>query len=651
MKHLLALALAFLALAFVSAVSAGTPPDLGAGRVTDETGAFDDGDIEAIEDALDGVQDEDGVDLYVLFVDDTGSADPGPVADDVAEAEGLGGDDALLVVVLDDQLTRIWVSDSLTDEISIDEQDDAVSAANDHFADGDFTRGVIDAARELGDATGAGGGGGGLSISAGAIAGLLIALGILGLVVMWFLGLWQSERFKKRTAEEKDRQTGELARRANAALVDTDEDLREADQEIGFAEAQFSESEVAPFRMAIAAARQELSSAFHLRQQLDDDKPEDVDTRRRLLEQILAHCERASTQVAEQAGRLADLREMEKNAPSVLEKLPEDLLRLEERARSSHGAFERLAAYNPASWNPVRGNGTEAEKRIAFARSRVEAGSQALNSADRRAAARAAGEAQAAAGEAGKLLDAIDHIETSLAEARVELPGEIAAATADVEAARNFLRSEQGVGAGQDFRANLDQAEALLRSAEQEASAPSPDYLAAFKNARQANAMSDEVLAGAREAGEQRKRQEAAYSSAVRGAQTSYTRAEDFIGGRRQGIGNQARTRLAEARRYLDAARNMGAGDEGIKQAGQAERLADEAYRLASNDFNGYDRGRSGGGIFPVLLGGGGWGRSGGWGGSRWGRSSSRRSGGFRGGRSSGRRFGGGGGRSRGGRF
>ena len=159
-------------------------------------------------------------------------------------------------------------------------------------------------------------------------------------------------------------------------------------------------------------------------------------------------------------------------------------------------------------------------------------------------------------------------------------------------------------------------------------------------------------------------------------------RAADFIASRRRGVGRRARTRLAEAERNLQTAAALQPTDPGgaLTTARTAERLANEAYQLAAEDFNDWDQGGPGwgqrqggendlagaviGGIIGGILSGGGTG-GGGWGGSPWG-GGGRGSGGFPGwgggggfgsggfgggGGLGGLGGGGGGGRSRGGRW
>jgi hypothetical protein len=214
-----------------------------------------------------------------------------------------------------------------------------------------------------------------------------------------------------------------------------------------------------------------------------------------------------------------------------------------------------------------------------------------------------------------------------------------------------------------------------MKSARDGATAAAPDPIAALKAVQAAHASADQVLIGVREAKAQQGRSAAAYLIAHQSAVATINQTQAFVATRRDGVGTQARTRLAEAGRHLAQAEALAAKDldAGTNECTTAHQMADEARDLAQNDFNTYDRsggpgpqgippgygqvpgygppqgyGSSGGSsVGGSILGGaiggalGGGRRGGGFGGSRWGSG-----GGWTGGGSSGGfgGFGGGGG-------
>ena len=655
------------------------------GTITDRTGEVDRNDPR-IQPALDRLRQDHGIQLFVLFVDSTGDLSVTDYATEVAARNSLGVNDALLVVALQDRTDAIWLSDGL-DQITNSEIDQVVgNEVEPRLGDGDFAGAVVAAADGLGAAAGPGststsqpvstpsptpaqGGGSGGTGSAGSGSGgvsavLVIIIVVIALVVAYVLFV----RFMRRrrgglSAEERDRHTGDLAKDANRQLIDTDDAIKDAQQELGFAEAQFGEETAKPYREALDAAAAELKAAFTIRQQLDDATPEDPPTRERMLREILARCDRAKGLVGEQAARIDSLRDLQKTAPDVLQKLPEQVASVETRLPTSDATRSHLESYAAASWAAVKGNVTEARKRLEFVTAEAGRGTAAVTAGDLQTAAVAARGAQDALAQAGTLLDSVDRMAASLDQARDALPGLLQDTEADVGAARQAAAAGQ---ADPGVVTRVAEAERLLATAKTAAATAAPDVLAAQTAATQANTAANGALAGIRTAAEQRTREKATLDAQMRSASAAVDRAADYIQTRRGGVGQQARTRLAEAQRHWEDARAAYAADpaRALQEAREAERLAGTAYGVAQGDFDQYDRGgpRGGGGgggsdiagavigsiIGGMIMGGG---RGGGFGGTSWG--SPGRSGGFGGGggRSIGGGFGGGGGRARGGRW
>jgi len=658
------------------------------GAVTDLAGVLTGAEAD-VEAAIERTLDEHNVQVFVVYVRSTDDLTATAYADELARLNSFGGNDALVLVAIDDRTDAIWVSDGL-DGISDAEIDDViVEELEPRLADGDFAGAAIAAVETLGAAStgdpappptappgttpgptpppGTGsvdGGGGGL--------GFGTILAVLALVGGGFL-VWRAIR-DRRSGEERDRRTGKLAREANAALIATDERIRDADQEIGFVEAQYGATEIGPFRAAVAAAREELRAAFAIRQRLDDAEPEDPPTREAMLREILDRTARAHALLDEQTERVRELRDLERDAPATLAGLPDRIAAVEERLAAGEAALTRLAGYAASAWQPVRGNVVEARKGLEGARAATRAGSEALARDDTAQAATATRTALEGVTGAERLLDAIDRLAATIAAAEERAPLELREAERDLADARS-ARTVPGTAGDPAFANRLTAAERAIQAARTAALARPADPVAALSAATEAHRLADEALLAAREEAAARERLVATAASSLRTATGAVDRAADYIATRRRGVGRDARTRLAEAERHLQDAATLQATDLtlSMQASARAERLANEAYRLAGDDFSDWDqggpgwgqRGRGGGsdlagailgGIIGGVLSGGTGG--GGWGGSPWGGTGSRRgSGGFPGWGggggfgSGGFGGGGGGGRSRGGRW
>lgn len=422
------------------------------------------------------------------------------------------------------------------------------------------------------------------------LAIILIGCGVV-ILALWFPA-WRRSRL---SAEERDKRTGELARQANKLLVDTDDAVNAAQQELGFAEATFDETDITPFRDAIANAQDALKKAFAVRQQLDDAIPEDQPTKERMYGEIIAGCQSATAAIDEQNKRIQALRDLAKTAPQALAALPKAIEDLQSRLPAIQAAMKALSAYAPSAWAAVKGNPEEADKRGHFAEQQIEKGKAALAQVppDSNDAAHAARTAQEAVAQANQLLDAVEQMAAALQQASGRLDKEIADAEADLGAARSAAQGSGGAAVAPAASADLARAENLLKAAKSQAAAQPADPTAALKAAQEAHASTDAVLAGIREASSQEARARAAFDAARASADASVKQARAFISTRHNGVGRQARTRLAEAERHLGQADTLAGTDvaTATTEANVATNMATAAYNLANGDFVDFERG------------------------------------------------------------
>ncbi|MBM4409362.1 MAG: TPM domain-containing protein, partial [Chloroflexi bacterium] len=262
---------------------------------------------------------------------------------------------------------------------------------------------------------------------------------------------------------------------ANRLLIETDDAIRDARQELGFVEAQFTPTEVEPFRAAIESAAAELAAAFTVRQKLDDATPEDPPTRARMLQEILDRCRRGRTLIDEQMARVEQVRDLERNAPAVIARLKEQLAALDVRLPAVAATLAGLERFAPVNRSMVAGNVVEAQKRATSARAALTEGEAAVEK-DRAAARTAVQAAQAALGQAGELLDAVDRLATELAEAEAKAPAEIEAAAADIARAQEASRGRQ---TPLEISGRLVEAQRLVEAARRVMAGQPPDVLEA----------------------------------------------------------------------------------------------------------------------------------------------------------------------------
>lgn len=368
-------------------------------------------------------------------------------------------------------------------------------------------------------------------------------------------------------------------------VVDVDNALRTSDSELALAVEEFGTAQTESFSRAVSNARTTLAQAFNVRQILDDSIPETQAQRRDLLTRVVVAAAKADRELEAQSEAFDKLRDLVINAPTRLDTLTQQMVDLTARLEPSEQALATLHnQFDAAALTSVAENVSTARQRLGFA-------DQNITTA-RNLVARPVGQqmglvdairaAESSLGQARSLLDAIDSAGVDINRAVAALPDAIADVQNGVNQANGLL--QQGKTTHQaELTAARDQAAAGIADAQKNGGT---DPLGAFTRLTRADAELDRLLATVLEEQEAIKRLGRAFDQALFSAQSRVRGVSDFIDTRRGSIGPEARTRLAEAVRQLQAAQDKRATNisEAIAHANGADMLAGQAQTLASND-------------------------------------------------------------------
>ena len=160
--------------------------------------------------------------------------------------------------------------------------------------------------------------------------------------------------------------------------------------------------------------------------------------------------------------------------------------------------------------------------------------------------------AESALGQARTLLDAVDSAATDINRAVATLPSAIADIQNGIKAAGDQL-AQGDTAHADELGAARDAAVKAVADAQSTGTA---DPLGAFTKLTQADAELDRLLASVAEEREAAERLSRAFDQALFAAQSRVRAVSDYIDVRRGSIGPEARTRLAEAVRQLQAAQD-----------------------------------------------------------------------------------------------
>ena len=637
--------LALASSAQTSAASAGAPRALPAAsttlteHVTDELGILD---ASKAQQVVDTMSSKYGVGLWVLTVSDS-SQKASAIAAQAFKDTRLGRDDMLLVINIPsdgsasksyklqahDNSSKFSESDykridsAIKKQLSAGNYDDAVAAIPDNMS---------------------GSSGSGSSGDSGSSALPLLLGG--GAVAAGGAAAWTV--YKRRKNKENDdmlfgkrrKQAAaggapgdaaagpaamtveQLRTQAGSALVQADDTVRAAAEELSYAQAQFGLSATDAFTAALDSARKHLSRCFELRKILDDDIPETEPQQRQMYTEILQHCSEAVGEIRAQEEAFNKRRGIEANLPTSISETAQRADETEQAIVMAETILVTLsAAYPASSLTSVAQAPEQARRLLAAGRTALDQARASVEASQEATAVEQVRIAQGSIAQAGQLAAQVTGARERLQSAAKDLEAAIASISSDLVDAKRL----EGTVPAATLAPLVADAEAAVAEGRQASGAnPSGDPLAALDHLARAEAAIDAALAPAREREENDSRARASLGSRLARLNSQVESVTSYITTYRGAVGPSARTALSEAARHATAATTVQTTDPvaALAEVAAAEPLVAQAQALAEADVRGSssswspnsgerysysrDYGRSGGGLDlgSLLLGG-----------------------------------------------
>ena len=369
-------------------------------------------------------------------------------------------------------------------------------------------------------------------------------------------------------------------------VVQVDNAVRTSANELVLAVEEFGEAQTAQFAAAVDNARQTLKQAFAVRQKLDDDIPDPLPERRDLLTKVVVSAARANKELDTQTEAFHQMRDLVFNAPERLDTLTQQLVTVTARIEPSEQKLTELRGeFDEAALASVARNVNAARERVGFADQAITRGrelSAKVGASDVADLVDCVRGGESALQQATKMLDAVDSAATDIRRAVSTLPSAIEDIQRGINQASEQL-AQGGLAKASELSTARDAAVKAVAAAQGTGAA---DPLGAFTQLTQADAELDRLLAGVAEERDAADRLARSYEQALSTAQSRVRSVSDYIDTRRGSIGSEARTRLNEAVRQLEAAESKRSTDidAAIKHANGASLLAAQAQQLANND-------------------------------------------------------------------
>ncbi len=596
--RLLGLLLAVLAAALlVAPTAAADRPFRLSTYVTDSAGALTVAQRGDVAGAIEQLYNDRRVRLWVVYVEDFSGQGAESWAQSTYRTSDLGNHDALLVVATVDRSYWFLVPGSVNNVSSDEVTNLRRNEIEPALSRGDWSGAAVAAANGLNKASAA------TKVPWSAVFAII---GVIVLALAALLVLMRWRRRRRRAAEFAAARRVDLTdpnALASVSLdalddlsrekvVDVDNAVRTSSNELELAVEEFGSDRTEPFTRAVGNAKATLAQAFTIRQQLDDAIPETAAQRRNLLTRVVVSAALADRELDAQKAAFEQLRDLVINAAAKLDTMTQQLVELTARIAPSEQKMAVLRSeFDSAALASVSGNVTTAQERLKFADQNITrarelvtrpvAGQQAELVDTVRAA-------ESALGQARSLLDAVDSAESDINRAAAMLPSAIADIQNGIAQADAQLRQGNGPHVSE-----LTAARGAAASAVETAQTTgSTDPLGAFTGLTMADAELDRLLAEVAQEREAAERLARAYDQALFSAQSRVRSVSDYIDTRRGSIGPEARTRLSEAVRQLQAAQATRTSDvnQAIAYANGASLLAAQAQSLANADVQNAQR-------------------------------------------------------------
>lgn len=605
------------------------PPFRLADYVTDDAGVLSNTGRAAVTSAIDKLYADRHIRLWVVYVDDFSGQGAQDWARRTISTSDLGDHDALLAVATTGRAYAFLVPSAIKSVTASRVEELQRNKIEPALHDGDWSGAAVAAATGLDRSP----------RSSGRVV-LLVALGVIVVAVVVLLVVQRYRRRRRRAAAlAAARRVDPTDADALAAVplealddlsrsmvVEVDNAVRTSSNELTLAIDEFGEERTQPFIQAVNNAKAALSQAFTARHQLDDstsetpalgarphnwEVPPPADGgRRELLTRVIVSAARADRELASQTEAFEKLRELVINAPSRLDALTEQYVELTTRIAPAEQRLAELRnEFDATALTSVSANIAGANERLAFADRNIGSARNlvAAQGGQQTALVDAVRAAESALGQARALLDAIDNAAGDIKHAVAALPSVIDDIQAGIKRADEQLQRAPGAGHAAELRAARDAAIGALDSARSTGGGPT-DPLGAFARLTKADADLDRVLAGVAQEQANAERLNRSFEQALFTAESRVRGVSEYIDARRGGIGAEARTRLAEAKRHLEAARDKRATNltEAITHANAASTLAANAQALANADVQSAQRAyaRRGGSDTGAMIGG-----------------------------------------------
>ena len=428
---------------------------------------------------------------------------------------------------------------------------------------------------------------------------IIVFLGVIGFVLIVVAAQRSKKKHLRQASKHRTEQLEDRIKKLNVSMMQTDDAVRAAREDLAFAQAQFGELETTEFAQALDEATAIMTQAFKKQPEMESET--NPDTQTKLVDELEDDVTRVSAILDAQAKRFSELRDVESNIDSNISSIDQRISEARERVEHAKLEIKSLRlTYSDQVLQSILDNPDEAN-RLLDAASQALAEAKAKKDSDRKTGVFHVNLAMRALTQALAQIKEVMSAEANLQDAKNKLAQAIGSISSDLEDVSRLAHNQASFNPlVEDAHRAIEHGNAARRGG--------ADPLSALTELHEAEDALDNALLPLRNAEEKQLRTNARLDRRFAEVDAAIVRADSHVSAHPFSASSQARTLIARAKAKRAEAAKVAPSSpmEALDLLADALVLANRAVDLSSGLTPPHGSGGSSSGIdlTSLILGG-----------------------------------------------
>ncbi|EPD31640.1 hypothetical protein HMPREF9238_01417 [Gleimia europaea ACS-120-V-Col10b] len=368
---------------------------------------------------------------------------------------------------------------------------------------------------------------------------IIVFIGFIGFVLIVVAAQRNAKKHLRQTSKHRAERLEDRIKKLNVSMMQTDDAVRAAREDLAFAQAQFGELETTEFAQALDEASSIMTKAFKKQPEMESETNPDEQTK--LVDSLEQDLARVNTILDAQAKRFGELRDVESNIDSNISSIDQRISEAHERVGHAQLEIKSLRlTYSDQVLQSILDNPDEAN-RLLDAASQALAEAKASKDSDRKTSVFHVNLALRALTQALSQINEVMSAEANLNDAKNKLAQAIGSISSDLEDVQRLAHNQASFGPlVEDAHRAIEHGNAARRGG--------ADPLSALTELHEAEDALDNALLPLRNAEEKQNRTNARLDRRFAEVDAAIVRADSHVSAHPFSASSQARTLIARAK-------------------------------------------------------------------------------------------------------